>query len=121
MKMEPHPSRRSPMSEGLWQRPPAPPFDPDVEPKSADFEAQKRYMQRKVGEKMLPPYSGEDVTCPKCGHAGAHTTFLDHGECQHSAGPGRVVILGVEPNERLHRECDNCSYAWDEAIVSEHP
>lgn len=68
-------------------------------------------------DQTLPPYSGEDVTCPKCGHEGAHTTYLEYGVCKHEAGPGQTVVLGYEPNERLHRECDNCSYAWDEAII----
>jgi hypothetical protein len=28
------------------------------------------------------------------------------------------VVLGMQPNERLHRECRRCDFSWDEALVS---
>jgi hypothetical protein len=63
----------------------------------------------------LPPFSGDDPTCPKCGNVGARTRFRSFGRCEHGAG----MVLGFEPNERLHRECDRCDYAWDEATVDQ--
>jgi predicted nucleic-acid-binding Zn-ribbon protein len=65
----------------------------------------------------LPPFSGDDPTCPKCGNVGADTRFLAYGSCSHEAG----LILGNESNERLHRECRRCEYAWDEATVKQAP
>jgi predicted nucleic-acid-binding Zn-ribbon protein len=61
----------------------------------------------------LPPFSGDKPTCPKCGNVGADTVYLAYGHCVHGSG----LALGVEPNERLHRECRRCEYAWDEALV----
>lgn len=61
----------------------------------------------------LPPYSGPNTTCPKCGHKGATAGYLGHGECVHGR---RNEVIGFSPNERLHRECWGCDYAWDEAI-----
>lgn len=63
----------------------------------------------------LPPYTGRDVRCPKCGQHGASTRFLIHGHCIHPS----ELILGWAPNERLHRECDSCGYVWDEATVEQ--
>jgi hypothetical protein len=34
------------------------------------------------------------------------------GHCVHPD-----VVIGIEVNERLHRECRRCDYAWDEATV----
>lgn len=62
----------------------------------------------------LPPFSGDDTTCTKCGHVGAATEYRAHGECIHSTGP--EISVGFDPNERLHRECRRCGYQWDEAI-----
>ncbi|MEU8278213.1 hypothetical protein ACFYOK_37400 [Microbispora bryophytorum] len=59
----------------------------------------------------LPLYSGEDVTCPKCGNEGASTKFLSYGRCTHET---ETIVIGWEPNERLHRECTRCGHAWDE-------
>ena len=56
-----------------------------------------------VGE--LPPFSGDDATCPKCGQVGASTTYaIDQW-------------MEVRLNERLRRECPRCRYRWNEAIV----
>jgi hypothetical protein len=65
-------------------------------------------------DEPLPPFSGDDPICPKCGHAGARVTYRAHGDCVHHA-PG--LVRGFRYNERLHRECYRCDYAWDEAIV----
>lgn len=67
----------------------------------------------------LPPFSGDTPTCSKCGHAGARTSFLKYGSCEHD---GReTLVIGFQPNERLHRECQRCDYAWDEATVEQAP
>ncbi|MFJ1865515.1 hypothetical protein ACIOD1_12870 [Streptomyces sp. NPDC088097] len=64
----------------------------------------------------LPPFSGDEPTCGKCGWTGASTEYLPMGDCVH--GPGdRSVTLGWTANERLHRECQRCRYQWDEAIA----
>lgn len=68
-----------------------------------------------MSTEMLPPYSGEEPTCPKCLNVGARTQYLAHGRCVHGSGGG---IVGVIPNERLHRKCWRCDYAWDEAVVA---
>jgi hypothetical protein len=65
----------------------------------------------------LPPYSGEDVTCPMCGHEGASTRFLPHGTCSHAGASS--LNIGWHPNERLHRACLNCSYDWDEQTIEQ--
>jgi len=61
----------------------------------------------------LPPYSGDEPDCPKCSHSHAYTEYRAHGSCVHSA----EGTVGLEPNERLHRQCARCGYAWDEATV----
>lgn len=65
----------------------------------------------------LPPFSGDDPTCPKCGNEGADTEYRPYGDCVHEAEAG--LILGSHPNERLHRECSRCGYSWDEATVEQ--
>lgn len=66
----------------------------------------------------LPPFSGDDVACPKCGNKGASTAWWSYGRIDVER-----VSLG-NPDlwpERLHRECRRCSYSWDEAVVSDSP
>lgn len=63
-----------------------------------------------------PPFSGDEPTCTKCGHEGAHTVYREYGECIH--GHGLTEVFGFEPNERLYRECARCGHEWDEAIVT---
>lgn len=65
----------------------------------------------------LPPFSGDDTTCTKCGHEHATTEYRAYGECVHDHDR-LAEAFGFEPNERLHRECRRCGYAWDEAIVA---
>ncbi|MFD6968351.1 hypothetical protein [Streptomyces sp. NPDC059949] len=64
----------------------------------------------------LPPFSGDEPTCAKCGYAGARTEYLPFGDCAHE--PGARVTIGWTANERLHRECQRCGHQWDEAVVS---
>ena len=59
----------------------------------------------------LPPFSGDDTRCPKCGNGGASTTWI---------APGFVSPEGV-PGECLKRECRRCDYLWAEATVEEKP
>lgn len=66
----------------------------------------------------LQPYSGDKPTCPKCSNKGAFTEYRAHGKCLHDRAGG---VLGFSPNERLHRQCTRCDYAWDEAIVISRP
>ncbi|MCX4540474.1 hypothetical protein [Streptomyces sp. NBC_01565] len=63
----------------------------------------------------VPPYSGDEPTCIKCGNAGARTEYLAYGETV----PGLTgnVTISFAPNERLQRECQRCGFQWDEAIV----
>ena len=68
----------------------------------------------------LPPFSGDDPTCPKCGHVGAYTTYYARGRCIHGGGLGDEIVSANQDdlNERLHRVCRRCDYAWDEAIAA---
>jgi len=63
----------------------------------------------------LPPFSGNDSLCVKCGAGSASVRYLPHGKCIHTGGD--YVVQGWESNERLHRECLCCGYCWDEAVV----
>ncbi|MFI8351347.1 hypothetical protein [Streptomyces sp. NPDC085596] len=62
----------------------------------------------------LPPFSGDTPTCPKCRYRGASTQYRELGHCIHGE---RDVVIGCQKNERLHRECERCGYAWDEALA----
>ena len=63
---------------------------------------------------QLPPYSGERGTCEKCGSSGAGTAYYDpRRSCTHYNGPGALVRWG---QERMHRSCRTCGYAWDEQL-----
>ncbi|MFB4306951.1 hypothetical protein [Actinomadura sp. GTD37] len=60
----------------------------------------------------LPPFSGDDPTCVKCGNVGAITKYRPCfmvGDCHH---PGIGALQGVE---HLDRECGRCDYTWPEA------
>lgn len=69
----------------------------------------------------LPPFSGDDPTCPKCGNIGASTKYLAYGDCIHPDRDDAVELtladLDLALNELLHRECRRCGYVWDEATV----
>lgn len=84
------------------------PDAPPPLPTALDREERKRV--------ELPPFSGVIPRCVKCGNLGATTKYLAFGRCLH--GSDRA-FAGYEPNERLHRECGRCGYAWDEALASE--
>jgi hypothetical protein len=63
----------------------------------------------------LPPFSGDDTTCAKCGNKEAFTSYRERGTCLHDTAGG---VYGFALNERLHRQCTHCDYAWDEATVT---
>jgi predicted nucleic-acid-binding Zn-ribbon protein len=66
----------------------------------------------------LPPYSGPEPTCPKCGNEGAATEFRALGECLHETGE---QVHTFARNERLHRTCYRCGHQWDEATTDTTP
>jgi hypothetical protein len=61
----------------------------------------------------LPPFSGDDTTCPKCSQVGAftrHRAAGEYGSDEHATfGPS-------DRGERLERACTRCDYVWDEAL-----
>ncbi|QBZ73531.1 DNA binding protein [Streptomyces phage Mischief19] len=62
---------------------------------------------------VLPPYSGDQAQCIKCGEFGAMT------EWQQVLPPvlkgGQVVK--PQRDEALKRTCHNCGYSWREACL----
>ncbi|MFJ5037998.1 hypothetical protein [Streptomyces parvulus] len=68
----------------------------------------------------LPPYSGEDAVCPKCQNEGAFTFYRP------ARGPWPAEVFnGIMRRtplpERLERDCQRCSFKWDESLVAELP
>lgn len=62
----------------------------------------------------LPPYTGDDTTCPKCAHQGAATAYRKEGEQR----AGSFFAVGPSDRiERLERRCPRCGYIWDEALA----
>jgi RNA polymerase subunit RPABC4/transcription elongation factor Spt4 len=59
----------------------------------------------------LPPFSGDDTTCPKCGNEGASTQWIPRG----------FVSANGAPGECLERVCGRCAFVWAEATVEEKP
>lgn len=60
----------------------------------------------------LPPFSGDDTRCTKCGNTQASTTY--RGEGERSLGD----FFNPTRCERLDRVCQRCRYAWSEAIAT---
>lgn len=68
----------------------------------------------------LPPFSGEEPTCPKCGHTGASTRYrAARPRMLWDPWNDQSVMRGPLP-ERLQRECDRCQFCWDEALQPAH-
>lgn len=63
-------------------------------------------MARRVSA-ALPPFSGDDPRCIKCGNEGAFTEWKDAEKL------GSAVLR----EERLQRRCSRCDFGWDEALV----
>jgi hypothetical protein len=59
----------------------------------------------------LPPFSGDDVPCPKCGKEGCSTEWVS----PNFVGPGGTR------GECLERRCRRCTHAWGEATVEQKP
>lgn len=58
----------------------------------------------------LPPFSGDETTCTKCGSTAAYTFHRTGGE-----------LLSVHRGEHLERSCARCGYEWAEAIAETEP
>lgn len=56
----------------------------------------------------LPPFSGDEPRCTKCGNEGAFTEWK----------PAEKMGGTVLREERLRRRCARCDFGWDEAIVN---
>ena len=66
----------------------------------------------------LPPYSGENPTCPKCRQVGAKTVYMARNVCVPGMNGQHILVEeSAHLNERLHRQCWNCEYQWDEALA----
>lgn len=67
----------------------------------------------------LPPYSGREGCCPKCGEDGATTTFHDGPEMKESPRGTRWHCERFSlAGEHLCRLCVNCGYNWPEATLN---
>lgn len=64
----------------------------------------------------LPPYSGEHVSCPKCGVKAVETRLQPQVAAVGMRGPIYNRPLGY-PEEWLARRCAVCQATWDEACV----
>lgn len=75
----------------------------------------------------LPPYSGPDAPCPRCGRPGAMTEWHWAGPLarQGTAGrqppcAGRAELVGLRgEGEHLCRACLYCGYGWPEACIGQ--
>lgn len=94
-----------------------------------------RYLRRKTTEALPPPspasritpplegvelpsYSAEEGTCGKCGAARAGTAYCPTTvACTHISNLGRKAMWG---QERMHRACTRCGFAWDEQLPEVH-
>ncbi|MGW2220986.1 hypothetical protein ACWCSD_38880 [Nonomuraea sp. NPDC001684] len=68
----------------------------------------------------LPPFSGLEPTCAKCGWIGATLQYRPE------RGPlvlpwNSAVLVDVARPERLARHCTSCGYHWDEAPLDAPP
>lgn len=58
----------------------------------------------------LPPFTGDQAVCTKCGHEGAHTNYEYEGLGRTGEG-----TPATRYGERLDRSCRRCGYTWPEA------
>lgn len=63
----------------------------------------------------LPPYSGQETTCIKCGNLEAFTRYRSACTRRMWEFNGAIGMRGPFP-ERLERQCQCCDYTWDEAL-----
>jgi hypothetical protein len=64
-----------------------------------------------VSMDTLPPFTGDDTHCAKCGNTHASTVY--RGEGERSLGD----FFNPTRCERLDRVCQRCHFAWSEAIA----
>ncbi|MFD9903880.1 hypothetical protein [Streptomyces sp. NPDC059063] len=69
---------------------------------------------------ILPPFSGEEVDCTKCGNAAAYTFYRPSARMLIDDRNGATLRRGPLP-ERLERHCTRCGFEWDEALASGSP
>ncbi|MFB8772127.1 hypothetical protein [Streptomyces broussonetiae] len=62
---------------------------------------------------QLPPFSGDNPTCPKCSKTGAFTQYRAAGEY---SGNEDQRFAPSPKGERLERTCQRCDFLWDEAL-----
>ncbi|MEI5526875.1 hypothetical protein WB388_40465 [Streptomyces brasiliscabiei] len=63
----------------------------------------------------LPPFTGDMGSCPKCHHLYASTAYRAPLTAREREEWNGFPRRGPLP-ERLERECERCSYRWDEAV-----
>ncbi|MFF0092758.1 hypothetical protein ACFYSF_22735 [Streptomyces canus] len=66
---------------------------------------------------VLPPYSAENAVCPKCQFAAAFTHYRPAVPPVVMSDWNGGMRRGPLP-QRLERECERCSFTWDEALVA---
>ncbi|GAA2411116.1 hypothetical protein GCM10010404_81290 [Nonomuraea africana] len=76
--------------------------------------------QPPAGASTLPPYSGPDVDCPKCGASGATTEHRPARDAIFLPWNPAVRVDGPQP-ERMFRRCSSCGYGWNEAPLDAEP
>lgn len=63
----------------------------------------------------LPPYSGPDAVCVKCGYDQASTVYVPRSVV---AWDDRITVANAPAHdEYLRRECLRCGYQWAEAVL----
>ncbi|MFC9287248.1 hypothetical protein [Streptomyces sp. NPDC057052] len=72
-------------------------------------------MTDQTAAESLPPFSGDDAACPKCGNQGASTRYRAAKPRGLWEWNDTTILRGPVP-ERLQRECDRCGFCWDEAL-----
>jgi hypothetical protein len=64
----------------------------------------------------LPPYSGDETDCPKCGYIQADTRYRAPRPKSLWEWNDQTIPRGPLP-ERLQRTCSRCDFTWDEALA----
>lgn len=64
----------------------------------------------------MPPYSGDDAVCIKCGGSKVETAWRAQDEARPGSWAQVVRHVPGQP-ERLERACGRCGYVWEEALT----